>query len=465
MMMFPILFTAGWGTRFWGVPALIPKVSRTARERKREARAGPTLEVMRFLTPFLFLLSFLSAAAQTSPFMVLHDLKEAETLGADLYTNSNATGLVLVVVRGKQMYFHSYGEAVPGSNRAPSLDSEVRLCSLTKIFTTDLLAKFVADGKVRLDEPLKKFAPNGAVVPEKDGAITLEDLATHTAGLEREIGAAPRHTPHFTYPNYDTRWNWLASAQLKFTPGTQAYYSNVGFDLLSDALSAASRMPYATLLQKRTLVPLGMWETTFFPTPKQCEKLMTGAHGEGPCTITEDTEGSSGLYSTPADMERFLKYLVGSSGTGQAEGARRVYLLPSSLHGQYGLDHAGRPSGIGLGWMHLGGSDDVDHVIEKTGGGAGFTTYIAIHPASHTALFVAMTEGSWRDRTPGFNLFKASNNGLLALAGLPPFPDRARRIVRPRHTARAATTLRAHSRVPARRRRRGSRAQQAVGGY
>ena len=58
----------------------------------------------------------------------------------------------------------------------------------------------------------------------------------------------------------------------------------------------------AALLEKRTLTPLKMWDTTFYPNPGQCERLMTGAHEEGPCTITANTEGSSGLYSTPADM-------------------------------------------------------------------------------------------------------------------------------------------------------------------
>jgi D-alanyl-D-alanine-carboxypeptidase/D-alanyl-D-alanine-endopeptidase len=328
----------------------------------------------------------------------------------------------------------------------------IRLCSLTKIFTSDLLAKLAADGTVHLDDPLKKFAPQAAVVPEKGAPITLEDLATHTAGLEREIGTAPRHTPHFTFPDYETRWHWLANAQLKFTPGTQAYYSNVGFDLLSDALADATSTPYATLLQSRTLKPLGMWETSYYPNPSQCERLMTGAHDEGPCTITASTQGSSGLYSTPADMEKFLSYLVGAGVPGlpaQADAARGVYLLPSSLNGQYGLDHAGRPTGIGLGWMHLGAVNDVSHLIQKTGGGAGFTTYIAIHPASHTALFVAMTEGPPHAWTPGFNIFKASNDGLLALAGLPPLPDLPRRYAR-RHIQR---TLNARSSRSAKRRR------------
>jgi D-alanyl-D-alanine-carboxypeptidase/D-alanyl-D-alanine-endopeptidase len=428
-----------------------------------EVESAYTGTQMRLLTAFLLLLSLVTASAQTAPVMSLHDLKDAERLGADLYTNSGATGLVLVVVRGDHTFFKGYGEAVPGSHAAPTERSVIRLCSLTKIFTTDVLAKLAADGTVRLDDPLKKYAPEAAVVPERDAPITLEDLATHTAGLDREIGVAPRHTPHFTYPNYDTRWNWLATAQLKFTPGTKAFYSNVGFDLLSDALAAAAKTRYATLLQRRTLAPLGMWQTTFYPTPSQCERLMTGAHDEGPCTITEDTEGSSGLYSTPADMKKFLSYLVDeSTGTKpQAGGALGVYLQPASLKGQYGLDHAGRPSGIGLGWMHLAGSDDVNHVVEKTGGGAGFTTYIAIHPASRTALFVAMTEGNWRDRTPGFNLFKASNNGLLALAGLPPFPERSVRRTSSRHISRA--TLKGRRKVHAHRRRRSLVVQQGSG--
>lgn len=383
--------------------------------------------MMRFLAALLFLLSLLPTAAQTAPGVTPHELKDAESLGNELYTNSGATGLVLVVVRGNEVSFHGYGEAVPGSHTAPTRATVVRLCSLTKIFTTDLLTKLVANGTVRLDDTLEKFAPDGAVVPRRDAPITLEELATHTAGLEREIGTAPRRTPHFSYPDFGTRWYWLASTELKFTPGTQAYYSNVGFDLLSDALAKAAREPYAALLQRRTLKPLGMWETTFFPNSTQCERLMTGAHEEGPCTITASTQGSSGLYSTPADMEKFLKYLVGAGAPAQAGDATEVYVAPASLKGQYGLDHAGRPNGIGLGWMHLGTNEDVWHIIEKTGGGAGFTTYIAIHPASHTALFVAATEGRPHARKEGFNLFTASNNGLLALAGLPPLVERTRR--------------------------------------
>jgi serine-type D-Ala-D-Ala carboxypeptidase/endopeptidase len=421
---------------------------------------------MRLLIACLLLLSLVPASAQSAPVVTpqLHDLTEAGSLGSNLYTNSGSIGLVLVVVRGNEVFFQGYGEAVPGSHEAPTRKTVIRLCSLTKIFTTDMLSKLVADGTVRLDDTLKNYAPESTAVPEKGAPITLEELATHTAGLEREIGTAPRHTPHFTYPDYETRWHWLAGTELKFTPGTQAFYSNVGFDLLSDALAKAAKMPYASLLETRTLDPLKMWDTTFYPNPGQCERLMTGTRDEGPCTITASTEGSSGLYSTAADMEKFLKYLVSAGAPKQpmqSDGALGVYVLPASLKGQYGLDHAGRPSGIGLGWMHLGAKGDTSSIIEKTGGGAGFTTYIAIHPASHTALFVAVTEGPPHAWKRGFNLFRAANDGLLALAGLPPLPDEPRRRFVTRH--RAPGILRAHAKSPSKRKHMARMEQRTAG--
>jgi D-alanyl-D-alanine-carboxypeptidase/D-alanyl-D-alanine-endopeptidase len=60
------------------------------------------------------------------------------------------------------------------------------------------------------------------------------------------------------------------------------------------------------------------------------------------------------------------------------------------------------------------------HIIEKTGGGASFETYIAINHSRHTAIFLAATDGSVATH---LNLFNAANKLLLALAGLPPIPS------------------------------------------
>jgi D-alanyl-D-alanine-carboxypeptidase/D-alanyl-D-alanine-endopeptidase len=305
----------------------------------------------------------------------------------------------------------------------------LRLCSLTKIFTTDVLSKLVADRTVRLDDPLQRYAPAGIVVPKRVRPITLEDMATHTSGLARELGNAPAGTPHFTFPDYRTRWRWLPNQRLPSTPGTAALYSNVAFDLLGDALQSAAHKPYAALLAERTLNPLHMQHTTFFPNAEQCRHLLLSAHEEGPCVGTGATAGSSGLYSTAADMTIWLKYLLRTAGPGipaQDASAQAVYMLPSSLVSEKGLDHAGEPTGVGLGWIHILPADSPSHIVEKTGGGAGFATYIAINHSRRTAIFLAATEGPVGSHV---NLFNAANKLLLDVAGLPPLPSQSPKLV------------------------------------
>jgi D-alanyl-D-alanine-carboxypeptidase/D-alanyl-D-alanine-endopeptidase len=249
------------------------------------------------------------------------------------------------------------------------------------------------------------------------------NLATHTAGLPREISLAPAGTPHFTYPNFDQRWEWLPRHRLLTPPGTTALYSNVGFDFLADAIQCAAQKPYPRLLADRILKPLGMRDTTFTPTSDQCGRLLRGVKDEGPCTSTEGTDGSSGLYSTAADIARWLRYLVGDPTIGAVQNptAQNIYILPAHLVRANGLNHAGRPTGIGLGWIRLGAAGAPSMILEKTGSGAGFHTYVALTPAEHTAIFIAFTASP--DHAGHFDPFLAANNMLLALSNLPPIPE------------------------------------------
>lgn len=369
------------------------------------------------------------------PHVPLPPLSSADALGADLFSHSVSTGMVLVLVRGNEVFFRGYGETAPGSQQPPTPDSLLRLCSLSKIFATDVLVKLTLEHKVRLDDSLQRFAPPGTRVPFRAKPITLGELATHTAGLPRELEPTPRGIPHFTFPDYATRWRWLPMQRLRTVPGTAALYSNIGFDLLGDALQSAAHMPYAQLLTERTLTPLNMHQTTFIPTPAQCARLLLTAHDQGPCTSTEATAASSGLYSTAADMAQWLKYLLRTESPRQNPAAQAVYLLPSKLASIQGLDHAGAPTGLGLGWMHLLAPDDPSHLVEKTGGGAGFATYIAINHTRNTALFMAFTAGSG---TTHFNVLKAANDLLLTVSGLPPMPPEPVHAIehRPRKEAR-----------------------------
>ena len=362
------------------------------------------------------------AVAQNAP-----PIETADTLAQQIFQRTAGTGMVVAVVRDGEVWVKGYGRTAPGSNDTPQGVSLLRLCSITKVLATDLLAKLVADKKVSFDDPLQKFAPPGVTVPTKTvrgpalRPINLGDLATHTAGLPREIAYPPAGYAHFTFPDFNYRWQWLPSFRLRTSPGDAAHYSNISFDLLADAESAATGEPYAKLFHERTAQPLGMVDTTLTPGPEQCARLMSGVKDTSECTDTQAAAGSGGMYSTADDMARFMKYLLYLPGVPvhQNGASTGMYLDPAKLHSVQGLGHAGVPTGIGLGWIEINATYGESRIVEKTGGGAGFQTYIALNPSRHAGIFIARTDGRGR---PAGNMFREANDMLLAMVGLPPVP-------------------------------------------
>ena len=351
-------------------------------------------------------------------------LADADLRGSTIFEQSAVTGMVLVVVRNREVMIKSYGETSPGSGVRPNSNSLIRLCSISKVFASELLTELTNEGKVTLADPLQRFAPPNRIVPKGAGGtpITLRDLATHTSGLPREVSSYPAEAPHFTFPDRTFRWTWLPKQRLITRPGTAALYSNVGFDLLGDALASAASKTYAQLLNERIVRPLCLRDTTLTPSREQCARLLRGTRDEGPCTDTQALGASGGVYSTSADMARVLQYLLQIPGATDKGGpAITVDLKPAQLKSVQGLSHAGDPTGIGMGWVQLGDPDGPSALMEKTGGGAGFETYVALSPKRQTGIFLAVTDGKGRAR---INLFHEANNLLAALANVPPLPPK-----------------------------------------
>ena len=431
------------------VPSRIPHLaseakrrSRTVEESARVACAGSAVFAKRCLslsgallgrTAMVACVAVSMAAAQSSSpqghagTAALPPLSTAEPVAQKIFERTAATGMVVVAVRDGDVWMSSYGRVAFDNEARPGPDSLLRLCSLTKILATDLLVKMVADKTVAFTDPLQTFAPGGVAVPAKtihgsvDRPITLGDLATHTAGLPREIAYPPVGAAHFTFPDYEFRWQWLPTFRLRTVPGEAAHYSNIGFDLLADALSQAAHKPYPELFAERTVRPLGLRDTTLQPNAEQCTRLMNSPREPSMCTTTEAAAGSGGMYSTPRDMARLLRYFLGLPGVPAHQNgySTAVYLQPADLRSVQGLSHAGVPTGIGLGWIEINRDFDDARIIEKTGGGAGFQTYIALNPAHHAGIFVALTQS--RRRSAG-NMFREANDLLLGIAGLPPVP-------------------------------------------
>jgi D-alanyl-D-alanine-carboxypeptidase/D-alanyl-D-alanine-endopeptidase len=373
------------------------------------------------LQPIIFTLCLAWAATATTSADAQNALlREAIGLtGTIIWVDSGAPGMVLVVVRGRDTLVQGYGETTKGNGQEPTGHSLLRLGSISKVFATEVLAGMATDGTVKLTDPLQRYAPAGITVPRvEDRPVTLLDLATHSAGLPREIGGAPPDAPPFTWPAREQRWRFLADYKLPWAPGTVAAYSNVGFDLLADALGFAAHKDYPAVLDDRITGPLGMADTGVLPTTQQCDRLMTGSGigGLAPCVDTGAIAGAGGLYSTGDDMALWLRHNLATTDAvawPTLALAHAVYRQRQEMTAVIGLDEAGEAGGIALGWVVMAAHGHTPLIVQKTGALAGFMTYIAFVPGRDVGLFVAVNR---IDFGMFLGLTAAANNLLATLA-------------------------------------------------
>lgn len=381
------------------------------------------------LKPFVYLLLVLIAAAlpfsghaaKVAPDPLLAS-QIVDRYARNIFYNTKATGMAMVAIDANQRVFASMGAIRPGSSVRPQKDSVIRIASLTKLLTSELLVKLSDQGVVQLDDPLSKYAPRGSIVPSYAGqSIRLINLATHTSGLPREQPGGKPNRPVFVWPTYKQRWNWLENAQLKVAPGTEAAYSNLAFDLLGDALAYATGVAYPALLQREITHPLGMKDTTFTPSPDQCSRLMIPEKGASPCINTLAAIGSGGIYSTPDDMGSWMQQFLSSdvhTRSPQADRIQTMIYQRSQLVKVDGMDVPGKASALGMGWVYVAPEKNRPGIIQKTGGGGGFITYMAMVPQYSVGVFIVVT------RSPHTHFTAMSdgvNNLLTELIGNTPY--------------------------------------------
>ncbi|EKT60685.1 D-alanyl-D-alanine-carboxypeptidase/endopeptidase AmpH [Providencia burhodogranariea] len=318
----------------------------------------------------------------------------------DLYANrifneSDARGMAIIIIDNNQTMSRYYGETAPGNGKKPGPNSLIRIASVTKLMTSEILIKLEQDKKLLITDPLQQYSYQGVTVPDNNSGqpIRLYQLASHTSGLPREQPGGKWGRPVFIWPTQDNRWNWLRTGKLDSTPGTQASYSNLAYDLLADAMVKASGLSYPQLFSRYVTSPAKMTETTYTPNASQCARLMEGTK-PSPCHNTLAAAGSGGVYSTPADMQKWMQeFLSTDKNLRKATAAREqgVYFPRGKLLDVKGMDVAGYADGLGLGWVYMKPRNGTPGIYQKTGGGGGFNTYMAMIPQQNIGVFVVMT--------------------------------------------------------------------------
>lgn len=268
-------------------------------------------------------------------------------------------------------------------------DTVFEIGSITKVFTTLLLADMAGRGEVGLDDPVAGYLPAGVTVPERGGRqITLVDLATHMSGLPRLPDNFDPADPENPYADYTVEqlYAFLSGYDLPRDIGSQFEYSNLAMGLLGHALALRAGTDYGSLLRERILAPLGMSSTADAVHGDMKNRLANG-HDDTlapvSCWDLPTLAGAGALLSTANDLLNFLEMLLGAR--------------PSPLSAALATTLATRrPTGhgndeTGLGWVISGSGDD--QMVWHNGGTGGFRSFLGFLPAKGMGI-VALSNTS-----------------------------------------------------------------------
>ena len=312
-------------------------------------------------------------------------------------------GAVIGIV-DQQQNIHDYYFGSISKNRAypPDSHSLFEIGSITKTFTATLLAKFILEGKVDLEDELDSWLPEEEVtIPCWNGtSITLKHLATHSSGLPKrpqDSGQAlpPAYDPFDPYAAYSTAdvYDYLSNyCNLLFEPGTQYAYSNTGMALVGHVLGLADSSSYEEVLGRELLEPLGLSETTLFFSEDQIASLAPG-HNEKLDSVSNYNaqdifQGAGFIKSSLHDMLIYLKAQMGLTETSLAD----AMALTHQIHFDVGAvtydDREGRYDlSIGLAW-HMDILPE-GYTFHWHGGRTnGYMAYMAFDPDALTGVII-----------------------------------------------------------------------------
>jgi D-alanyl-D-alanine-carboxypeptidase/D-alanyl-D-alanine-endopeptidase len=329
-------------------------------------------------------------------------LEEAvDFTGTVFFLESKVPALVIGAIRNGETAVAGFGKMSAQADKAPDGKTLMRIGSITKAFTGQVLASLVSDGTVHFTDPLQKRLGWDVKIPQKHGKeIRLIDLATHSSGLPREIERAPGPADNpFQTITKEALIRNLQDDPLLFAPGTGFLYSNFAFDLLAQALANATGKPYEDVLRERVLDPASLASTVFTPNTEQRTRLMQGHDFDGKplpdAPSVAMISGAGGLYSTADDMLRWLAWHLDRFSTAGAEMRfldHAAYLPRDGLNPVLGLDESGHMDAMSLGWVVMMPRGTRPLILQKAGGLQGMFSYIAFAPTRGVGVFIAINQ-------------------------------------------------------------------------
>lgn len=327
-------------------------------------------------------------------------------------TSNRFMGAVLVAKDGKPLLDKGYGYANLEWQIPDSPTTKFRLGSLTKQFTAASILLLEERGKLKIDDPVKRFLPDAPATWDK---ITLFNLLTHTSGI-----------PNFTdFPDYKASEATPATPEqliarfrdkpLDFEPGDRWQYSNSGYIVLGSIIEKVSGQHYADFLRQNIFEPLGMQDSGYdfseSITLRRAQGYVPGENGpRNAGYIDMSIPFSAGaLFSTTHDLLRWEEGLFG----GKLLSSESLKKMTTPFKENYAM-------GIFV-------RDEQGHkVVEHAGGIEGFNTHLAYFPEDKITVVVLANLNGGAVAEIGRHL------GVVAIGGKIVLPNERRAVHLPR---------------------------------
>jgi serine-type D-Ala-D-Ala carboxypeptidase/endopeptidase len=328
--------------------------------------------------------------AQSSSSVFPSDSEIRDMLIQRIDTQKQSVGIVIGLIEPSGRRVVSYGALAKDSKNTPDGKTVFEIGSMTKVFTSLLLADMVQRGEVALADPVAKYLPSTVKMPERGGKqITLEDLATHTSGLPRLPSNLNPKDPANPYADYSVEqlYQFLSSYQLTRDIGSKYEYSNLGGGLLGHVLARRAGMSYEDLVRNRICDPLHMANTRITLSPEMKTHMAQGydtALAPVPLWDLPTLAGAGGLRSTADDLLTFLA-------------ANLDYVKSPLAPAMAAMLKVRKPTGmadveIALGW-HISTSDGRE-IVWHNGGTGGFRSFMGFDPKTRIGVVALSNAGT-----------------------------------------------------------------------
>lgn len=335
-------------------------------------------------TPLTLLSILLLAACQqayaTTP--VTSEQKQVDALFARWDRADTPGAAVEVIKDGKIVYRHAFGMADIEQDRPITPSTAFHVASLSKQFTAFAILLLAQDGKLSLDDDVRRYVPE---LPDFGHVIRIRQLLNHTSGLRDQWNllsmAGWRMDDVIT--EEDVMGLVRRQRGLNFAPGSEFEYSNTGYTLLGLIVERVSGEPLAAFSRARIFGPLGMKGTFFHEhystlvlgrAQSYQPSAGTGYEGVG---LSYSTVGPSSLFTTADDLVLWERNFDDARVGGKSLLAQMQ--TPEKLNDGSVLDY-----GDGLFVGDYRGLRTIDH----NGADAGFRSYALRFPDQHLAIVI-----------------------------------------------------------------------------